>query len=742
MKTLQGFIERIIFRNEENGYTVLHLVADAGDFTCVGLFRYADVGESVLLKGELIEHPMYGEQFQVSEYEITPPEDTVSIIRYLGSGAIKGIGAAMAQRIVDRFGTDTFRIIEEDPESLAMIKGISSRKAREIAVQFMEKQDMRKIMVFLQPYGISNALAMKIYEKYGTETYAVIRENPYRIAEDIYGVGFKRADEIAKCAGIREDSEYRIRSGILYTLRNAVADGHCYLPKEILLEKAEDVLGVSKEEIKTQIMNLTMEGKLSIRESEEESRVYIRRFYNMESACAAMLYELDVFDRRHEDEIRNKVKRYAEELGIEQDECQIRAVTDAVQRGVVIMTGGPGTGKTTTINLMIRYFESEGLDFYLAAPTGRASKRMTEATGYDASTIQRLLHLQPADDDGMHAYRFEKCEDDPLETDVVIIDEMSMVDLPLFHALLKALVPGTRLILVGDTNQLPSVGPGAVLKDLIVSGKFCVVELKRIFRQAQQSDIVRNAHRINEGKDIALDNKSRDFFFLPRTDHQVIMKHMITLISEKLPGYVDAKPYEIQVLTPMRKGPLGVESLNPILQKYLNPASPEKAEKEYGDTLFREGDKVMQIRNNYRLEWEITDRYGIVAEKGTGVFNGDLGVITEINAYMDWLGVEYEDHKKVIYPFSGLDELELAYAVTIHKSQGSEYPAVIMPLLGGPKMLFNRNLLYTGVTRAKKCVTILGSAEVVMQMIRNEDEQKRYTSLAERIREVADVENH
>ncbi|MBO4902123.1 MAG: ATP-dependent RecD-like DNA helicase [Lachnospiraceae bacterium] len=733
METLQGFIEHIIFRNDENGYTVLNLIADAGEITCVGFFRYADEGENVSLQGEYTEHPVYGKQFQVKEYEIVPPQDKTSMIRYLGSGAIKGIGSSLATRIVSHFGEDTFKIMEEDPERLSEVKGISARKAREIAVQFADKQDMRKIMVFLQQYGISNSLAMKIHERYGTEAYAVICENPYRLAEDINGVGFRIADEIATRVGIRPDSEYRIRSGILYVLQNAVADGHCYLPKDQLLQKTVELLGASEDEIDTQIMNLTMESRLSLRDHDGECRAYIRSFCVMETRCAEMLHDLDVYDDTPADVIRDKVIKYAAKAGIEPDELQITAVVDAVRHGVLIMTGGPGTGKTTTINLMIRYFESEGLDFYLAAPTGRAAKRMTETTGYDAATIQRILKLQPASGDGLRSFTFEKNEEDPLEADVVIIDEMSMVDLPLFHALLKALVPGTRLIMVGDINQLPSVGPGAVLKDLIRSECFRVVELKKIFRQSERSDIVLNAHKINEGKHIRLDNQSKDFFFLPRTDVNHIMKNLITLISEKLPGYVHASPFDIQVLTPMRKGALGVETLNPILQKYLNPPAKDKREKEYGDTLFREGDKVMQIKNDYQLEWEITDSHGFVLDKGTGVFNGDLGVVREIDSYMEWMCVEFEDKKTIRYPFSQLEELELAYAVTIHKSQGSEYPAVLMPLLSGPRMLFNRNLLYTGVTRARRCVTILGSAAVVYDMIDNADEQKRYTGLKDMI---------
>ena len=741
METLRGYIEHIIYRNDDNGYTVLNLVADAGEITCVGLFRYADEGECVTLTGEYTEHSLYGRQFSVKSYEITPPEDTESIIRYLGSGAIKGIGDALARRIVREFGEDTFRIIEEDPLRLAEIKGISERKAREIAIQFVDKQEMRKVMVFLQQYGISNSLTMKIYEKYGSRVYDVIRENPYMLAEDINGVGFKIADEIASKVGIHTDSDYRIRSGIMYVLFNSISDGHCYLPMEELVKNAVELLTVNAEAVEAQCMNLCMELKLVITEVNGEKRVYIKSFYHMEVACARMLQDLNVYFDEDEDRIRGKVRRYSKEYDIEPDELQIQAVVKAIKHGILILTGGPGTGKTTTINMMIKYFEAEGLDFYLAAPTGRAAKRMSETTGYDAATIQRVLRLQPSSEDGLRSYSYEKNEENPLEADVIIIDEMSMVDLPLFYALLKAIMVGTRLIMVGDINQLPSVGPGAILRDIIASNCFETVALRKIFRQEETGDIVLNAHRINEGRMIPLDNKSRDFFFLPRNDVNVIYKHMVMLINEKLPGYVDATPFDIQVLTPMRKGPLGATALNPILQKYLNPEDKKKSEKEHGDVIFREGDKVMQIKNNYQLEWEICSKYGIPVDSGLGVFNGDLGIIREINTFSEYVRVEYEDRKMVNYSYSQLDEIELAYAVTIHKAQGSEYPAVIMPLIGGHKMLFNRNLLYTGVTRARKCVTILGTEEVIAQMIDNTDEQKRYTGLKDNILEINRIDN-
>ena len=602
-----------------------------------------------------------------------------------------------------------------------------------------EKKDLREALVYLQQYGISNTLAVKIYNTYGMEMYSVMRENPYRLAEDVSGVGFRIADEIAGRIGIHTDSDYRIRSGILYTLLQAVGEGHCFLPLELLLRRASELLGVSEENIRPQVDNLIMDRKLVAK----GDAVFAAAYYYAELNCANMLRNLNIPMLEAENlpaqdmAIRKRLERMAENLSMELDELQLKAVEESIKNGLFILSGGPGTGKTTTINMIIRYFESEGMDIFLAAPTGRAAKRMTEATGFEAKTIHRLLELNSAlSDDDTRRANFERNQENPLEADVVIIDEMSMVDIQLFQALLKAILPGTRLILVGDVDQLPSVGPGQVLRDLMNSEAFPMVTLEKIFRQAGESDIVVNAHRINKGEQIALDNKSRDFFLLERNDVNVIYKHMIQLIREMLPKYVNATPFDIQVLTPMRKGSLGCETLNGILQRYLNPADPHKKEHSYGNTVFREGDKVMQIKNNYQLEWEIVGRYNIPIDKGMGVFNGDMGRVLEINETMSTLLVEFDDGRRVNYPFSGLEELELSYAITIHKSQGSEYPAVILPLLGGPRMLFNRNLLYTGITRARNCVTILGSSETVRNMIDNVSENRRYTALESRIREI------
>ena len=740
-ETIEGYVDHIIFQNRDNGYTVACLVSQGEEITCVGNFRFLSEGETIRARGTYTRHPSYGRQFSVDSYESVIPQDSLAMERYLGSGAIKGIGAALAARIVRKFGDDTLRIIEEEPERLAEVKGISERKAREIADQVEEKADMRKAMMFLQQYGITQTLGMKIYRQYGQEMYGVLKENPYKMAEDIPGVGFKIADEIAARIGIHTDSDYRIRSGILYILLQASGEGHVYLPKEVLLKRARDLLGVEQEYMEKHLMDLSIERKIVIREIKREgapvqTAVYAASYYQVELHVAQMLHTLNLQDTVKEDVLEEKIERIQRGTGVELDEKQKEAVREAVKNGLLIITGGPGTGKTTTINAIIRYFEMEDLDICLAAPTGRAAKRMTETTGYEAKTIHRLLELSGGPEQAQENVRFERNAQNPLEADVIIIDEMSMVDIFLMHALLSAVVSGTRLILVGDVNQLPSVGPGSVLKDIISSGCFPVVELVKIFRQASQSDIVVNAHKINQGIPVVLDNKSRDFFFLKRYDANVIISIVITLIQKKLPKYVEASPYEIQVLTPMRKGLLGVERLNSILQQYLNPPDREKKEKEHGQGVFREGDKVMQIKNNYQLEWEIRGNYGIPVEKGVGVFNGDTGIIREINSFAEMMTVEFDEKRFVEYSFKQLDELELAYAITIHKAQGSEYPAVVIPLLQGPRMLMNRNLLYTAVTRARKCVTLVGDEKTFYEMENNRMEQDRYTALDVRIKEI------
>jgi exodeoxyribonuclease V alpha subunit len=734
-EVVEGCIEHIIFRNEENGYTVLALHGEE-EITCVGNFPYISEGEFIKANGSYTEHPIYGQQFLVESYEMNEPEDLFSVERYLGSGAIKGIGPALAARIVKKFKENTFKIIEEEPERLSEIKGISERMAKDIYRQFEEKRDMRSAMLFLQQYNITGNLAVKIFTEYGQKMYDILKVNPYQLAEDISGIGFKTADDIARRIGIGPDSDYRIKAGILYTLLQASSDGHVYLPEMELINRSKALLIADEEPIQRQLMTLAIEKKIMIKDTPQERYIYSSVFYYMELNIARMLHDLNIRYDIKQELVLNRIKTVEEQFHIELEQQQRTAVAEAAGNGLLIITGGPGTGKTTTINTIIKFFEAEGMEILLAAPTGRAAKRMTETTGYEAKTIHRLLELTKLSEDQENKYSFERNEMNPLETDVLIIDEMSMVDINLMHALLKAVSIGTRVILVGDVNQLPSVGPGNILKDIIESHCFNVVMLNKIFRQSAGSDIIVNAHKINAGEQISLDNKSKDFFFLKREEANVIAAVMINLIKNKLPNYVNATPYDIQVLTPMRKGELGVERLNQILQQALNPPGKEKIEKEYHETIYREGDKVMQVKNNYQITWEIKSKYGITTQSGTGVFNGDAGIIREINLFSEHLIVEFDDNRLVDYSFSQLDELELAYAVTIHKSQGSEYPAVILPILDGPRLLFNRNLLYTAVTRAKNCVTIVGSDTMLQFMIDNKNEQNRYSGLCERIKEL------
>ena len=732
MVELQGYIDRIVFRNEENGYSVLCMKEGNKEEFLVGVFPDVSEGEYLTARGEMNVHPIYGKQLRVQEYEFTAPSDAASTLKYLSSGAIKGIGEALATRIVKKFGDDTFRIMEEEPERLAEVKGISMRKALEISGAVAGKRDLRQAMLFLQQYGITQNLGMKIYNFYQGRLYQVIRENPYKLADDIDGVGFRIADEIASKAGILPDSDFRIRSGILYVLEQATGQGHTCLPMDQLMQEARRLLGVEIDSMNDRIMDLIMDKKIVVKTKEDIQMVYSSVSYYTELTIAQMLKDLNIKDTITSDEIAAKIKAIETEQDIALDERQRLAVSEAVNNGLTIITGGPGTGKTTTIRTIIRYFEKEGLDILLAAPTGRAAKRMKEAT-----TVHRLLELSGMVGEG--ATSFGRNEDNPLETDVVIIDEVSMVDIFLMKSLLRALVPGMRLILVGDVNQLPSVGPGNVLRDMIYSDAFPVVRLEKIFRQAAESDIIMNAHRINAGEMVEPRPGSRDFLFIKRDNPGNIIGATITLLKDKLPNYVNSSTRDIQVLTPMRKGLLGVEQLNAALQEALNPPDPSKQELTVGSFILREGDKVMQIKNNYQMEWKVLNSYRMPLDEGVGVFNGDMGIVREINSYTERITVEFEEGRRVEYEFKQAEELELAYAVTIHKSQGSEYPAVILPLLGGPRMLMNRNLLYTGVTRAKSCVCIVGSVHTFQEMIANEQEQKRYSGLKDRIKEVYEL---
>ena len=660
MEEFKGYVEHIIYRNEENTYTVFEVQCEEGPVTCTGFPPAISEGESCVVSGEKVQHAVYGEQFKVDTYRVIPPENSQAMLRYLASGAVKGIGQALAARIVKKFGDDTLRVMDEEPERLAEIKGISERKAREIAAFMAEKRELRDAMLFLQQYGVTNRVALKIWKTYGARMYEVLRENPYQLAE------------------------FRIRSGILYTLSMTLSEGSSYLPREILLSRAAELLKVPDELIGLQLDNLAVERLVRIRRKGSEVQVYSNAAWREEQQIARMLADLESepvhCGARDQEEVLAELEK---EENLELDQLQREAVLMAADHAILIVSGGPGTGKTTTINTIIRYFRKENLEVLLAAPTGRAAKRMTEATGSEAMTIHRLLGVRAVREEGEETFApdpgfagrgsggsysyFEKGSDNPLEADAIIIDEMSMVDMHLFCSLLKAVMPGTRLILVGDVNQLPSVGPGKVLQDLISSGVFRTVMLRKIFRQAMESDIVTNAHRILRGEMPEMSNKSRDFFFLERDSAPVIYKHTVELMRDKLPGYLHCDMGEIQVLTPMRKGPLGVIRLNEVLQSVLNPPAKNKREVQRQDVIFREGDKVMQTRNNYQIEWEIRGNYGLKIDSGTGVFNGDAGIIQSIDNDAEIVTVCFDEEKLVEYPFSELDDLEPAYAVTVHK---------------------------------------------------------------------------
>ena len=750
MEEIKGYVAHIIYRNEENAYTVFELDYGKGSVTCTGFPLAISEGESCRVEGEMTQHPVYGDQLRIGTYQAIEPETTQAMFRYLSSGAIKGIGESLARRILKKFGEDTMRILDEEPERLAEIRGISPRKAREIAAQAEGKRDQRDAMVFLQQYGIGGQHALRIWKTYGMKLYEIIRENPYRLADDIRGIGFATADEIAFRVGIRADSDFRIRSGILYILSQVLQEGSTWMERSMVIRRTADLLSLSEEQIDLQLDNLAMDRKLMIRNREGTAQVYSMGAYRREQQIARALLELDaaLLSVSGDMTTEERIRRIEEREGIELDDLQRQAVLLAADHAILLISGGPGTGKTTTINTIINYFEEEDMEVLLCAPTGRAAKRMKETTGMEAMTIHRMLGVRARDgEEDRNAPAaplltdFGRDEENPLEADVIIVDEMSMVDMYLFHALLKAVRSGTRLILVGDVNQLPSVGPGSILQDLIRSGAFRTVILQKIFRQAARSDIVVNAHRILRGEMPSLGNKSRDFFFLERDSLPVIYKNTVQLIREMLPGYVKCSPDEIQVLTPMRKGNLGVERLNQVLQSVLNPPAPDKREYVREEVTFREGDKVMQTRNNYQIEWQVRGNFGLPLEKGTGIFNGDFGRILSVDPSREILTVRFDEDREVDYPFGELEDLELAYAVTVHKSQGSEYPAVILPLLSGPRGLFNRNLLYTAVTRARSCVVILGSREAVRTMTDNVRENIRNTGLEERIHELCFTEN-
>ena len=741
----EGYVSRIVYQNSENGYSVIALeltgqaAEEAGEEqVAVGTFPGIEKGDFIKITGEWVKHSSYGMQIKASSFSRAVPADIEAIKKYLSSGAIKGIGMKMAERIVEKFGEDSLRVIEEEPATLAKVKGISDKKAAEIAQAAAEKKNLRDAMMFLQQYGISLNMAVKIYNTYELEIYDLMRNNPYKLATDIEGIGFKTADAIAERAGISKNSEFRIKAGIIYVLKQAGGSGHTYLPKEVLKNAAAEMLEVSDEEIEKNLMDLQISRQLiskNVRQpgGTEVTQVYETMLYYMELNVADRLLSLSLEDSSGAGEAERLLADFERSCGMSLDDEQKNAVVTAVTHGLTLITGGPGTGKTTTINALLYCFERLDISVSLAAPTGRAARRMKEASGHEAQTLHRLLEVSGNPEGG--GVRFMRDDENPLEADAIIVDETSMVDIYLMNALLKAIVPGTRLILVGDKDQLPSVGPGNVLKDIIAARVFPVVYLKTIFRQAAQSDIIVNAHKINKGEIVEPRTGSKDFLFVHRDDADRVIAATITLVKDKLPAYVNADIRDIQVLTPMRKGVLGVEKLNIALQQALNPPAPGKAEKETAFGVFREGDKVMQVKNDYDKEWEILNMFGVPAKKGIGVFNGDLGIVKSLNHYAEEAEIEFDEGRTAIYSYKEFEELELAYAVTIHKAQGSEYPAVVLPILTGPRPLMNRNLLYTAVTRAKSCVTVVGSLASFQDMIRNTLEDRRYSGLKDRITE-------
>ena len=737
LEEIEGNVSHIVFRSEETGYTVCSITDKGEEFTLVGSFSHISVSEKIKAKGRWKEHPVYGKQFSVEEYQLEVPDSLFGIEQYLASGAIKGIGKAIAARIVKKFKEDSLRIMEEEPERLAEIHGISMQKAMDIATNLSGQREQQDIFLLLQGYGISLNLSYKIYQHFQGETLQVLQENPYRIAEELEGVGFKKCDELAKRVGVEKESPFRMRAGINYTLLQGEWHGHCYLPFSILKREAERILEMPLEDLEEQLLELQLQGKVKVK----GENVYRASTYYREMRVASRLLQLNVEEEEaHVDSWEKAIDKLLEREKITLDPLQRKAVSLAASSGVLVITGGPGTGKTTTIKTILQLFTGQGKSIALAAPTGRAAKRMGEATDYPAKTLHRLLEYMGREDqeqEDRDFSLFQRNEENPLEYDVLIVDEMSMVDLYLMDALLRAVPVGCRLILVGDSEQLPSVGAGNVLKDIIASQCMKTISLKKIFRQAMESDIVVNAHKINQGIEPDLGKKSGDFFFIRGQEPKQILENIAILMKEKLPKYLSTEPLSIQVMSPQKKGLLGVENLNRFLQERLNPPGKNKPEYEGSGNIFRLGDKVMQIKNDYQLAWEIPGNFNLPIESGEGVFNGDIGKITEINAYQKTVTVFFEE-RKVVYNFQDLENLELAYAITIHKSQGSEYPAVLLPMYPGPKMLMTRNILYTAITRAKSCVCLLGHPKVFLEMLHNEQELKRYSGLAKQLQDIGE----
>lgn len=730
MEKIEGMISDIVFKNEDNGYVIAHLSNENNDVVIVGCMPTLTVGESIEVEGKWVNHKTYGTQFEVSSFMPVTPSSIEGIYVYLSSGMIKGIGEKMAKRIIDKFGVDTLDIIQNSPHRLSEVEGIGSKKIEQIAKSYEDNRELRNIIMQLSPYGITPNLCLKIYKKYKNKAVDVISRNPYKLAEDVRGIGFKVADKIAENLGIDKLSKDRIMQGILYSLNQSLSSGHTYLPKDILVQESSKLLGVEKEYILDCILGLAYDQKIHIEKGlGHEDHIYLIPYYLSENGVCKQIIKLAQSDFKDLNiDVEKEIEKVEEETGIKLANNQALAVKEAIKSGLVVITGGPGTGKTTTINTIIKVFENNEQEVLLAAPTGRAAKRMSETSNKEAKTIHRLLEMGYATDS--EELVFLKDEEDPIKADVVIVDEVSMVDIVLMYSLLKAIKPGTRVILVGDSDQLPSVGAGNVLKDIIDSEVINVVRLNEIFRQAQESMIVVNAHRINQGLPLHLNVKGKDFFFIKKDTNEEILKEIVGLVSTRLPKFYNLdKLKDIQVLAPMRKGDLGVANLNIELQKYLNKEEKYKVEETLQKRIFRVGDKVMQIKNNYTKKWETEDK----SESGEGIYNGDIGYIYHIDKENKIIYVLFDQTKIVSYEYSELDELDHSFCTTIHKSQGSEFPAIVIPVTWAPPMLLNRNLLYTAVTRAKKLVVLVGDVKYLEYMIRNNKTNDRHSNLSKKL---------
>lgn len=726
MERIEGMISDIVFKNEENGYTIAHLANSDNEIVIVGCMPTLSVGESIEVEGKWVNHKTYGTQFEVNKFMPVTPNSLEGIYVYLSSGMIHGIGEKMAKRIIDKFGVNTLDVIQNMPERLKEVEGIGSKKIDQIVKSYEENRELRNIIIELSPYGITPNYCMKIYKKYKNKALENINKNPYQLAEDIRGIGFKIADNIASKIGIEKDSKDRVSQGILYALNQSLSSGHTYLPEDILIQEAKKLLEVKPPIIEECIMELAYDQKVHIEKMNGMKLVYLIPYYVSENGVCKQIIKLS--QAEFEDlyiDIDKEIKIVEKQENIKLATNQVLAVKEAIENGVVIITGGPGTGKTTTINTIIKIFENNSQEVVLAAPTGRAAKRMSETSSKEAKTIHRLLEMGFATDSDQ--LEFMKNEEEPIKADVIIIDEVSMVDILLMYSLLIAIKPGTRVILVGDSDQLPSVGAGNVLSDMIESCVINVVRLNEIFRQAQESMIVVNAHKINKGEPLSLNAKDKDFFFIKRNTNEEILKEIISVVSERLPKFYKVdKLKDIQVLASMRKGELGVTNLNIELQKYLNKPEKYKVEENFQKRLFRVGDKVMQIKNNYTKKWENEDR----SESGEGIYNGDIGYVYHIDKEKRIVYVIFDQIKIVEYKYDELDELDHSFCTTIHKSQGSEFPVVVIPMTWAPPMLLSRNLLYTAVTRAKKLVVIVGDVKYLEYMIKNNRTNDRYSNLA------------